>query len=93
MSSRENSKGHLNPGGEFLIARSDQRGTEAGELRVARAIMGEELFDARTVGEVDRVFGAADDFLEAAEEKDFDAHGLRSGWHKRIVARAGGGGQ
>jgi hypothetical protein len=81
------------PGGEFLIARSDQRGAEAGELGMARAVMGEELLDARTVGEVDGIFRAADDFFEAAEEENFNAHGLRNRRHRRIVARAVGGGQ
>jgi len=60
---------------------------------MSRAVMGEELLDARAVGELDRIFGAADDIFEAAEKEDFDAHGLRSGWHKRIVTRAAGGGQ
>jgi hypothetical protein len=81
------------PVGEFLIARSNQRGAEAGELWMARAIVGEELLDARAVGKVGEIFGAADDFFKAAEKEDFDAHGLRSGWHKRIVARARAGGQ
>lgn len=81
------------PSGEFLIARRDQRSAKAGELGMTRAVMGEELLDARAFCELDGVFGAADDILEAAEKEDFDAHGLRNGWHKRIVARAAGGGQ
>jgi len=81
------------PSGEFLIARSNQRRAVAGKFGMSSAVMGEELLDARPVGEVGKVFGAADDVFEAAEEKHFDAHGLRSGWHKRIVTRARGGGQ
>ncbi len=60
---------------------------------MASAIVGEELLDARAVGEVGKIFGAADDFFKAAEEKHFDAHGLRSAWHKGIVTRARAGGQ
>jgi hypothetical protein len=81
------------PGSEFLITRGDQRRAEAGELGMSSAVMGEELLDARAVGELDRVFGAADDIFETTEEKNFDAHGLRSAWHKGIVTRAPGGGQ
>jgi hypothetical protein len=67
------------PSGEFLIARGDERGAEAGELGMLRAVMGEELLNGRAGCELDTVFGAADDILETAEEKDFDAHGLRGG--------------
>jgi hypothetical protein len=81
------------PSGEFLIAGSNQRGAEAGELGMTRAVMSKELLDERAVGKLDGVFGAADDILEAAEEEHFDAHGLRSRWHKRIVTRTAGGGQ
>jgi hypothetical protein len=81
------------PSGEFAIVRGDQRGAEAGELGMASAIVGEELLDARAVGEVDRIFGAADNLCQAAEEEDFDAHGLCSAWHKGIVTPAAGGGQ
>jgi hypothetical protein len=34
----------------------------------------------------------ADDFLETAEEKDFETDGLGNRWHGRIVTRAKGGG-
>jgi len=59
---------------------------------MASAIVGEELLDARAVGEIGKIFGAADNFFKAAEEEDFDAHGLRSAWHKGIVTRARAGG-
>jgi hypothetical protein len=55
--------------------------------------VGEELLDSRAVGEVGKIFGAADDFFKSAEEEHFDAHGLRSAWHKGIVTRARAGGQ
>ena len=55
--------------------------------------MGEELLDARAVGKVDGIFGAADDLFQAAEEEDLDAHGLGSAWHKGIVTPTRGGGQ
>jgi hypothetical protein len=60
---------------------------------MASAIVGEELLDARAVGKVDGIFGAADDLFKTAEEEDFDAHGLRSAWHKGIVTPTRGGGQ
>jgi len=81
------------PSGEFAIAGSDQRGAETGQLGMASAIVGEELLDARAVGEIGKIFCAADDIFKAAEEKHFDAHGLRSAWHRGIVTRAHAGGQ
>jgi hypothetical protein len=73
------------PRGEFLIARGDQRRAKACEFGMARAIVGEKRFDRRTVGKLDGVFRVANDFFQAAKEKDFDPRGLYRQAHKRIV--------
>jgi hypothetical protein len=43
----------------------------------------EELFDGGGVRKLQRFFGVADNFLEAAEEEGFDTDGLGNGWHNR----------
>jgi len=64
------------PRGKFLIARCDQRGTEAREFGMASTIMREKRFNRRAVGQVYRVFRVAHDFLEASKEKNLYARGL-----------------
>jgi hypothetical protein len=81
------------PSGEFLIAGGNKRGAEFGELRMARGVEDEELFDGGGVGGGDGFLGVAEDFLEAAEEEDFEANGLGDGGHGGIVTRAEGRGQ
>jgi hypothetical protein len=80
------------PGGEFLIAGGNQRGAIVRELGVLRGVARKKGFDWRVRGEVDIVFGAAEDFFKAPEEEDFDADGRGCGWHGLIVACVGGGG-
>ena len=75
------------PGGEFLVAGGDERRAVFCELGMAGGIQSKELFDGGGVGGVDRVFGLADEVLEAAEEEDFEASGLGNGGHKGIVTR------
>lgn len=50
----------------------------------------EELLDRGGVGRGDGFLGVAEDFLEAAEEEDFEANGLGDGSHGGIVARGAG---
>lgn len=80
------------PSGEFLVARSDERGAESGEFGIPGSEVGEEMLDGGRVGKLQRFLGVADDFLETAEEKDFETDGLGNRWHGRIVTRAKGGG-
>jgi hypothetical protein len=61
------------PSGKFLVARGDYGSAETRELGMAGGVASEESFDKRAFGEVDGVFGAADNFLEAAEEEHLDA--------------------
>ena len=75
------------PGGEFLIAGSDEGGAKFCESGIARGVESKELFDGCRVGGLNRFLGVADDFFQAAEEKDFDANGLGNGGHRRIVTR------
>jgi hypothetical protein len=58
------------PGGEFLIAGGDQGGAKFCELRVARGVESEELFDGGGIGRGEGFLGVADDFFEATEEED-----------------------
>jgi hypothetical protein len=81
------------PGGEFLIAGGDEGGAELGELGMAVGVEGEELLDGGGVGGGDGFFGVAEDFLEAAEEENFEANGLRDGGHGGIVTRGRAWGQ
>ena len=76
------------PSGEFLIAGGDERGAVFCKFGIASYVESEELFDGCGIGELDRVFSAADEFSEAAEEEDFDASGLGNGGHRGIVTRA-----
>jgi len=55
---------------------------------VGGAIAGEEGFDGRAFGQVDGIFGAADDFLEAAEKEHLDSNCGGNGCHKGIVTLA-----
>jgi hypothetical protein len=64
------------PGGEFLIARSDDGGAVFGEVGNALGEKSEELLDGGGVLEFHGIFGAAQEFFEAPKEKDFDADGL-----------------
>lgn len=75
------------PRGEFPITRRNQRGAKQRQFRVSRAILGEERFDRRTVGQVGNVFRLADDLLEPAEEKDLHSRGWGRCLHKWIVTR------
>jgi hypothetical protein len=56
------------PSSKFLIARGDQRRSEAREFGMTRAVLGKELFNRRAVGQLDRVLGVPNDFFETAEE-------------------------
>ena len=76
------------PVGEFLIAGGDERWAVFGELGIASSIKREELLDGGGVSGVDRIFGLADDILEAAEEENFEPSGLGNGGHTGIVTRA-----
>jgi len=76
------------PRGKFLIAGGDERRPVFGKLGTAGGIKSEELFDGGGVGGVDRILGAADEVLEAAEEEDFETSGLGDGVHRGIVTRA-----
>ncbi len=64
------------PGGEFLVARSDNRGAVFCKLGMARGIQTEELLDRRGVCELGGVLGMASEFLEAAEKQDRYANRL-----------------
>jgi len=64
------------PSGKFLIARCDQRSPKAAEFRMTRAIVRENRLDRYAVGQLDRIFRAADDFLEAAKKKNLHARCL-----------------
>lgn len=64
------------PRGKFLISRSYDGRTVFGQLGNALRIEGKELFDRGRVIEVQKLFGLADNVLQAAEEKHFDANGL-----------------
>ena len=64
------------PRSKLLIARSNQRSAKPRKLRVTRAIMREKRFNRRAVGNFDGVFRVADDFSEAAKEKDLYARCL-----------------
>src|SRR6266849_3698744 len=81
------------PSREFLVARGDQRRAETRELRLYVDAAGEEVLDARAFADFDNFFGAARDFLEAAEEKDLHANGWRYAAHGGIVTREGARGQ
>lgn len=82
-------KGRI-PCSEFLIAGGDERRAVFCELGIAGGIKSEELLNGGGVGGADRVFGATDEVLEAAEEEDFEASGLGNGGHRGIVTRAQG---
>src|SRR5579864_1581356 len=73
------------PWGKFLIARGYQGGAEASELGPARNEAGEKLLDARTRRQLDRFFGSACNFLEAAEEENLYVDGRRYAAHGGIV--------
>jgi hypothetical protein len=73
------------PGGEFLIAGGDQGGAKFCELRVARGVESEELFDGGGIGRGEGFLGVADDFFEATEEEDFEGDRLGNGGHGEIV--------
>lgn len=64
------------PGGEFLVTRSDNRGTVFCEVGMARGIEGEKLLDRRGVCELDGIFGKAGEFLETAEKQNLHANCL-----------------
>ena len=64
------------PCSKFLVPRGDQRCPEARKLGMTRAIVGEKRFYRRAVWKLDRVFRMADNFLEAAEEKNPYARSL-----------------
>jgi hypothetical protein len=73
------------PGGEFLVAGSDERRAEFCELGMARGVESEELFDGGGFGGGEGFLGVADDFFQTAEEEDFEANGLGNGGHGEIV--------
>jgi hypothetical protein len=58
------------PRSKFLVARGYQRSAETSEFRVIHSIVGEKRLDRRAIGELDGIFGLADDFFEPSEEKD-----------------------
>ena len=78
------------PGRKFLVAGGDERRPVLCKLGIADGIESEELLDGGGVSGVDRIFGAADEVLKAAEEEDFEASGLGDRGHRGIVTRAQG---
>ena len=64
------------PGGEFLVARSDNRGAVFCELGMPRGVESEELLDRRGICELHGMLGMAGEFLKAAEKEDRDANRL-----------------
>src|SRR5882757_6970180 len=77
------------PRGKFLVARSNQRAAIARQLRAARGILRKNTFDWGPFGQLDRVFGAASDFLQSAKKEHFYADGLCDDWHRQIVTPGG----
>src|SRR5258708_4764294 len=72
------------PRREFLVARSDNRGSVFCKLGIARGIETEELLDRRGVRELSDVLGMAGQFLEAADKQALHADRLGGRWHRRI---------
>jgi hypothetical protein len=77
------------PGGELLVAGSDERRTEGGEFRVARGKVCEKIIDCGAVAKFDGIVGATEEVFDLAEEEHGYANTLRDRWHTRIVTRAG----
>src|SRR6266481_5243882 len=70
------------PCGEFLVARSDNRGAVFCKLGIARSIEAKKLLDRRGVDELGGVLGMAGQFLEAAEKQDLHANRLWDRWRR-----------
>src|SRR5260370_41847367 len=68
------------PCGEFLVARSDNRGSVFCKLGIARGIETEELLDRRGGDELGGVLGMAGQFPEAAEKQDLHANPSWDRW-------------
>ena len=64
------------PGGEFLVARSDNRRAVFCEFGIARGIKSKKLLDRCGLGGLDGVLDVAGEFLEAAEKEDRHANRL-----------------
>lgn len=73
------------PCSELPIARGYQGGAILLQGGVTGSVFGEESFDVGMALQVERVFGAAGDFFQAAKEEDLDADGGRNGRHVTIV--------
>lgn len=73
------------PGGKFLVARGNDRGTELCEFGIFCGVEGEELLDGGGVGEIEGLFRVTGKIFETAEEEDFDADGLGDSGHDWIV--------
>lgn len=73
------------PCSELPIARGYQGGAILLKAGITRGVFGEESFDVRVDLQVERVFGAAGDFFQAAKEEDLDADGRRYRRHVTIV--------
>ena len=61
------------PGGEFLVAGSDERGTEFGEIGMACDALREELLDRRGISQLDIFLRATNNFFQPAKEEHFYA--------------------
>lgn len=64
------------PRSEFLIARGNDRRTIFGKLGMRCGVVGEEMFYRGRFGKFGRIFVAADELFEAAEEENLDADRL-----------------
>jgi len=60
---------------------------------MASGVSGKKRLDERTLGQLNRILRLADNFPQAAEEKDLDGSGLCMGRHPLIVPCGSGGGQ
>jgi hypothetical protein len=56
------------PSGEFLVPRGDEGSSKVGEPGMAGCVAGEKRLDWRAIGNINRVFGTAENFLKATEE-------------------------
>ena len=64
------------PRSKLLIARRNQRSAKGRKFRVTGPVVGEKRLNRRAVGNFDGVFRVADDFFEAAKEKNLYARCL-----------------
>ena len=76
---------HSIPAGEFLIARSGQRGAQGGQYREVLLVALEQVSKSGALGHVDRFFGDAGQFASPPKEQHLDAEIWQDVRHRKIV--------